>query len=311
MKAAVCTKYGPPEVLKIADVKKPAPKNDEMLVEVKASAVTQSDIFIRGSDIPLRVMIPMRLMMGIFRPRRRVIGLVFSGVVRETGTKIKRFKPGDEVYGMTGFNLGAYAEYACMKETDSIRGCVGQKPRKLSFEEATAAVYGGCLGLQYLDESLIGPGRDVLVYGASGTSGTIAVQYMRSLGAKVTAICSGRHSALVKSLGADRVIDYTKNDTLDEGMKFSFILDAVGGRKTSKLKENCVKALADGGKYASIDDAPLELKTEMLEKLTGLFESGKIKPVLDRTYTLDRIAEAHRYVEQGHKTGGVAITVAG
>jgi NADPH:quinone reductase-like Zn-dependent oxidoreductase len=309
MKAIICTKYGPPEVLQLSEVTKPAPKEDEILIEVKASAVTASDIFIRSSNIPLRFRIPMRLMIGIFKPRKKIIGLVFSGRVISAGPQIKRFSPGDEVYGMTGFNLGTYAEYTCIKETDSTTGCVSIKPQNISFEEATSAVYGGSLALQYMDMGNIKAKQNILIYGASGTSGTIAVQYGKYLGANVTAVCSGRHIDFIKSLGADQVIDYTNTDTLDDNTKFNFILDSVGKIKKSKLKDNCKKALLNGGKYVSIDNGALKLSSKRLDSLTGLIEKGKIKPVVDKIYPLEEIVEAHRYVEKGHKLGGVAITI--
>jgi NADPH:quinone reductase-like Zn-dependent oxidoreductase len=309
MKAIICTKYGPPEVLQLSEVTKPAPKEDEILIEVKASAVTASDIFIRSSNIPLRFRIPMRLMIGIFKPRKKIIGLVFSGRVISAGPQIKRFSPGDEVYGMTGFNLGTYAEYTCIKETDSTTGCVSIKPQNISFEEATSAVYGGSLALQYMDMGNIKAKQNILIYGASGTSGTIAVQYGKYLGANVTAVCSGKHIDFIKSLGADQVIDYTNTDTLDDNTKFNFILDSVGKIKKSKLKDNCKKALLNGGKYVSIDNGALKLSSKRLDSLTGLIEKGKIKPVVDKIYPLEEIVEAHRYVEKGHKLGGVAITI--
>lgn len=283
MKAIIYTKYGPPEVLQLAEVDKPVPKENEILIAIKASAVTASDIFIRSSNIPIRFRIPMRLMIGIFKPRKSIIGLVFSGIVESVGKEIKRFSPGDEVYGMTGFNLGTYAEYTCIKETDSTTGCVSIKPKNISFEEATSAVYGGSLALQYMDMGNIKTKQNILIYGASGTSGTIAVQYGKYLGAKVTAVCSGKHIDFIKSLGADYVIDYTITDTLDENIKFNFILDSVGKIKTSKLKDNCKKAL--------------------------LIENEKIKPIVDKIYPLEKIVEAHKYVEKGHKKGGVAITI--
>jgi len=309
MKAVICNKYGPPDVLQLAEVNKPVPKENEMLIQIKASAVTASDIFIRSSNIPIRFKIPMRLMMGIFKPKKPIIGLVFSGVVKSAGKEIKRFSPGDEVYGMAGFNLGAYAEYTCIKETDSTTGCVSIKPKNISFEEATSAAYGGSLALQFMDMGDITAKQNILVYGASGTSGTIAVQYGKYLGAKVTAVCSGKHLDFVKSLGADNVIDYTTTDTLDENTKFDFILDSVGKIKTSKLKDNCKKALLKDGKYVSIGNGALKLSSKRLDLLTNLIENGKIKPVVDKIYPLEEIVEAHRYVEMGHKKGGVAITI--
>ena len=309
MKAIVCTKYGPPEVLQLSEVAKPAPKEDEILIEVKASAVTASDIFIRSSNIPLRFRIPMRIMIGIFKPRKKIIGLVFSGRVISAGPKIKRFSPGDEVYGMTGFNLGTYAEYICIKETDSTTGCVSIKPQNISFEEATSAVYGGSLALQYMDMGNIKAKQNILIYGASGTSGTIAVQYGKYLGANVTAVCSGKHIDFIKSLGADQVIDYTNTNTLDDNTKFNFILDSVGKIKQSKLKDNCKKALLNDGKYVSIDNGALKLSSKRLDFLTKLIENEKIKPIVDKIYPLEEIVEAHEYVENGHKLGGVAIAI--
>jgi NADPH:quinone reductase-like Zn-dependent oxidoreductase len=309
MKAIVCTKYGPPDVLQLAEVDRPVPKEDEVLIEINASAVTASDIFIRSSNIPVKFKIPMRLMIGIFKPRKKIIGLVFAGRVNSVGKKIQRFSPGDEVYGMTGFNLGTYAEYACIKETDSTTGCVSTKPKNISFEEATSAVYGGSLALQYMDIGDIKPKQKILVYGASGTSGTIAVQYGKYLGANVTAVCSGKHMDFIKSLGADHVIDYTNTDALNDDVRFSFILDSVGKNKKSKLKDNCRKALLTDGEYVSIDNGALKLSSKRLDLLTGLIEKGKIKPVVDKIYPLEEIVEAHRYVEKGHKLGGVAITI--
>ena len=190
MKAIVCPKYGGPDVLELREVERPSPKDDEVRIRIMATAVTASDIFIRGSDIPLRYRIPMRLMLGITRPRKSIIGLVLAGEVVEAGRNTKRFKPGDQVYGLTGFGLGAYAEYKCMRETDSTHGCLALKPENLTYEESTVAAYGGLLALQYMEKGDIQPGQGVLVYGASGTSSTTAVQYAKHLGAVVTGVCS-------------------------------------------------------------------------------------------------------------------------
>ena len=310
MKAIVCPTYGPPEVLRLEDVAKPVPANDEVCIKVHATAVTASDIFIRGSQIPIRFMIPMRLMLGLTKPRKAIIGLVLAGEIESIGANIKRFKPGDQVYGLTGFGLGAYAEYKCMKETDSTHGCLALKPANLTYEEATVAAYGGLLALQYAAKGNIQPGQRVLIYGASGTSGTTAVQYAKYLGAEVTGVCSTANLELVKSLGADRVIDYTKEDSPGPGTQFDFMLDAVGKFKTSGLKVACRKALAPGGVYASIDDGNLLLDSRRLDLMRELVEAGHITPVVDRCYPFEQIVEAHRYVGAGHKRGGVAVTVA-
>jgi NADPH:quinone reductase-like Zn-dependent oxidoreductase len=310
MKAIICTKYGPPEVLQLREVEKPTPKDDEVLVKIHATAVTASDIFIRSSQIPIRFRIPMRLMLGLTKPRKSIIGLVLAGEIESIGRDVKRFRIGDQVYGLTGFGLGAYAEYKCMKETDSTHGCLAIKPINTSYEEATMAAYGGLLAFQYVEKGNIQRGQRVLIYGASGTSGTMAVQLANYLGAKVTGVCSSTNLELVKSLGAEAVIDYTKVDTLDPGVQYDFILDAVGKIKTSKLKVACKKALAPKGKYVSIDDGSLILDSKRLASIKELVEAGHIKPIIDKCFRFEEIVEAHRYVGKGHKTGGVAVSVA-
>ena len=309
MKAIICPKYGAPEVLQFKEVDKPTPKDNEVLIKIHATAVTASDIFIRSSNIPLRFLIPMRIMLGITKPRKAIIGLVLSGQIEAVGKSISRFKIGDEVYGLTGFGLGTYAQYKCMKEIDSFYGCLAIKPNNLSHEEATVAAYGGFLALQYMERGNIQPGQKVVVYGASGTSGTVAIQFAKYLGAHVTAVCSTSNLELVKSLGADEVLDYTKVDALATDVKYDFVLDAVGNRKTSKLKDACKKALTQNGKYVSIDDGSLLLDSKRLTSIKELVEAGHIKPVLDRCYQFNEIVEAHRYVEMGHKKGGVVVKV--
>jgi NADPH:quinone reductase-like Zn-dependent oxidoreductase len=309
MKAMVCTKYGPPEVLQIKQCKKPVPRKDEVLIKIYAASVTNSDIFIRSSNIPLRFLIPMRLMIGIKRPRNSIIGEVFSGEIEYAGSEIKRFKAGDQVYGLTGFSLGAYADYKCMKEIDSKQGCLAVMPGNIDFEEATAAAYGGLLAFQYSEKGNIKQGQKVLIYGASGTSGTIAVQYAKHRGATVTGVCSSSNIEFVKSLGADKVLDYTNQDSINKLEKYDFILDAVGKRRTSDLKIACKKALAPKGKYVSIDDGALLLESNRLNRIRELIESGKIIPINDKCYSFEQIVEAHKYVELGHKKGNVAITV--
>ncbi len=309
MRAIVCPRYGGPEVLELREVEQPSPKDDEVCIRIMATAVTASDIFIRGSDIPLRFRIPMRLMLGITRPRRPIIGLVLAGEIAFVGRDITRFKPGDQVYGLTGFGLGAYAEYKCMKEVDSKHGCLALKPANLTYEESTMAAYGGLLALQFMERGDIQAGQRVLVYGASGTSGTTAVQYAKHLGAEVTGVCSTANLELVRSLGADTVIDYTRVGALDPGDRYDFVLDAVGKAKTSRLKESCRASVPDRDKYVSIDDGDLLLDSGRLAAMRQLVEAGHIRPVVDRCYPLEAMPEAHRYVGGGHKRGGVAVTV--
>lgn len=309
MKAVICKKYGEPEVLKLVEVPKPVPNDNEVCIRIHATAVTNSDIFIRSSKLPFPIIIAFRLMIGIFKPRKSIVGLVYSGEIESVGKNIKRFKQGDCVYGITGFTLGAYAEYVCLKEKDSKKGCISLKPANLSHEEATMVAYGGLLAFQYLEKGNIQPGQKVLIYGASGTTGTLAVQIAKNLGAMVTGVCSTSNLEMVKNLGADYVIDYTKEDIVPAGVKFDFILDAVGKAKTSKLKDSCKKALSSNGRYVSIDDGALKNSSQRLKQSKEFAEAGYIKPVLDKIYPLEEIVEAHKYVEKGHKKGGVAISV--
>lgn len=309
MNGVVCKKYGPPEVLEQAEVDIPQPKENEIQITVKASAVTASDIFIRSSDLPLQYKIPMRLLLGIRRPRKKILGLVFAGVVESVGSQISRFAPGDRVYGMTGFRFGAYAQYMCLKEKDSKVGCISLLPKGISFEEATAAAYGGSLAFQYMDKTNIQKGQHILIYGASGTSGTMAVQYAKHLGARVTGVCSTKNLDLVKSLGADEVIDYTAVDGFEPGTSFDCILDSVGKMKSSPLKKSCMLSLKTTGKYISIDKGDLILSSKRLDQISELMVQGAVKPVLDSSYPLSQIVEAHRYVQKGHKRGGVAIII--
>ena len=310
MTAVVSDRYGPPEVLRVCQVPIPSPKPDEVRVRIIASAVTASDIFIRSAHVSARLQVPFRLMMGVTKPRHPILGFVFSGVIDQAGARTSRFAPGDAVYGGTGFRLGAYAEYRCMIETDSrTHGTLALKPSNLTHEEATAAAYGGLLALQYVDKGRVQPGDEVLIYGASGTSGTLAIQYAKSLGAHVTAVCSTKNLDLVRSLGADQALDYTRVNTPPEGASYALVLDCVGGLKSSPLKQACRKALAPDGRYVSIDDGNLELSSHRLEQITALIEAETLTPVVGATYPLDSIVDAHRFVEAGHKRGGVAVTI--
>ena len=309
MKAVVCTKYGPPEVLRLVQYKKPIPKDDEVLINIHATSVTNSDVFIRSSRVSWQLLIPMRLMMGITKPRKEIIGEVFSGIVTEIGSKITRFHVGDLVYGLTGYSLGAYAEYKCMKEADSKQGCLSIKPHNISFEEATSAAYGGLLAFQFLEQADVQPREKVLIYGASGTSGIIALQLAKHLQAEVTGVCSSRHISFIEELGADKTIDYTHDDEIGKLEVYDMVFDCVGKARSSALKEACKRALTNKGRYISIDDSALLLDSGRLDRVRELIENEKIKAINDRCYPLEQIVEAHRYVELGHKRGNVAITV--
>ncbi len=310
MKAVTCSKYGPPEVLRLIEVPIPSPRPNQVRVRVHAAGVTMSDIFIRSARVAPALRIPFRLMMGILRPRAPIAGFVFSGVVDRVGARTTRFKPGDEVYCTTGFSLGAYAEYRCMAETDSKNhGCLALKPNNITHAEATAAAYGGLLALQFCDIGDIKAGDDVLIYGASGTSGTMAVQYAKHLGARVTGVCGPNNVDFVTSLGADETVDYTKSDVLPENARFDFVLDSVGGTKSSPLKRTVKKALKPGGSYVSIDDSDMLLDSSCMDRIRDLVENEAIRPILGHTFPMEEIVEAHRLVESGHKRGGVAVTV--
>ena len=216
MKAVVCNKYGPPEVMQLKQCNKPHIKNDEVLIKIFAASVTNSDIFIRSSKVSLPLLLPFRLMIGITKPRNPIIGQVFSGIIEQIGPRITRFKPGDRVYGLTGLSLGAYAEYKSMKEINSKQGCIALMPENVSFEEATAVAYGGLLALQFLDKKELNKYSKILIYGAASTSGIIALQYLKYLGINITAVCRENKFQFVKSLGADKTLDYTRTESISD-----------------------------------------------------------------------------------------------
>jgi len=317
MKAVICTKYGPPEVLQLQDVKKPIPKENEVLIKIHATAVTASDCIIRGFNLPGDHKFPMkqivglmmRLYVGFTKPKKPILGLVLSGVIESHGKDIKQFKTGDQVYAMTGFSFGGYAVYKCMREKESKNGCLAIKPNNMSHEEAASVSYGGILSIHFMKKMNIQGGQKVLIYGASGAIGTVAVQIAKSLGAEVTGVCGSSNAELVKSLGADKVIDYTDDSSIKKLEEYDHILDAVGKNKKSNLKKASRNALKENGKYISVDDESLELRSEYLIQLTELCEAGKVKASTDSTYTLEQIVEAHRYVDQGHKKGSVVISI--
>jgi len=312
MKAIVCTKYGPPEVLQLAQVEKPVPKDNEVLIKVYAASVTVSDCFVRSGKVNILLWIPMRIFVGFRRPRHPVLGLELAGEIEATGKDVKRFKKGDQILAFTGKRFGAYAEYTCLPE-DGL--CMPQdsimtlKPSNVTYEEAAAAPSRGTLALYFLKKGNIQKEQKVLIYGASGGVGTFAVQLAKHFGAEVTGVCSTTNLELVRSLGADKVIDYTKEDFTKKGELYDFVFDTVGKRKSSKLKLLCKEALTPNGKYMSVDDERPKMPVEYLVSLKELIEAGKVKPFIDRCYPLEQIAEAHRYVEEGHKKGNVVITL--
>lgn len=301
MKAIVSTKHGSPEVLQLKEVEKPSPKENEVLIKVHAATVTQGDVMLRKLH-PLLV-IPMRLF-GV--RRKRIPGHEFAGEIESVGADVKRFRAGDRVFGTTtGLSTGANAEYVCLPEEWGA-GVLAIKPANMTYEEAAAVPVGGMTALYLLRKGNIRSGSKVLVYGASGSVGTYAVQLARyHFGAEVTGVCSTANIELVKSLGAGQVIDYTREDVTKNGQMYDVLFDAVGKLPSSQSKS----LLKENGSYLSIQTTTSE-KTENLVTLKELIEAGKIKAVIDRRYPLEGVAEAHRYVETGRKKGNVVITVA-
>jgi NADPH:quinone reductase-like Zn-dependent oxidoreductase len=312
MKAIVCTEYGPPDVLQLREVDKPVPRDNEVLLKVYAASVTVSDCLVRSGNVNVLLWIPMRLFVGFRRPRNPVLGLELAGEIEATGKDVKRFKKGDQIFAFTGRRFGAYAEYTCLPE-DGVRmpqdSIMALKPSNVTYEEAAAAPSRGTLALYFLKKGNIQKGQKVLIYGASGGVGSFAVQLAKYFGAEVTGVCSTANLELVRSIGADEVIDYTKEDLLKRGQLYDVVFDAVGKRKSSTLKSLLKKALTANGRYLSVDDETPKITVEDLILLKDLVEAGKIRPIIDRCYPLEGIVEAHRYVEEGHKKGNVVISI--
>lgn len=312
MRAIICTRYGPPEVLRLGEVADPVPKRNEVLIRIHATAVTASDGIIRRFEFP--VWHPTGLMMGLVfgfkRPRNPILGMVLAGEVESTGREVERFRRGDRVFGWTPKSpvrpqFGTYAELKCLPE-DSV---MASMPSNLSYEEAAAIPYGGLLASYYLGKGDIRDGQRILIYGASGSVGVSAVQLAKYCGARVTGVCSTSNLELVRSLGADDVIDYTRDDITNRADRYDLVFDAVGKKKSSELKLQSREALTAEGKWVSVDDGLAMATVKDLELLTELVEAGHLKPVIDRRYPLEQMVEAHRYVDQGHKKGNVVITV--
>ncbi|MET3290015.1 UNVERIFIED_CONTAM: NADPH:quinone reductase-like Zn-dependent oxidoreductase [Brevibacillus sp. OAP136] len=302
MKAIVCTKYGSPDVLEVREVEKPTPKDNEVLVKIHATTVTSGDCRVRAFNSPFLYWLPMRLFLGIRRPRMPILGVELAGIIEGVGRGVKRFSRGDEVYALNGMRFGAHAEYICLPEN----GVVAVKPANATFEEAAAIPFGGTTALHFLRKAKIQRGHRVLIYGASGAVGTSAVQLAKHFGAHVTGVCSAANAELVALLGANQIVDYIKEDFSKRDERYDIIFDAVG--KISK--SSCKKSLAPNGTYVTVNGQGIaKVCADDLVFLKGLMETGKLKAVIDRRYPLEDIAAAHRHVETGRKKGNVVITV--
>jgi 2-desacetyl-2-hydroxyethyl bacteriochlorophyllide A dehydrogenase len=325
MKAVVFKQYGGPEVLQIAEIEKPTPKHHEVLVKIHATSVTAEDPKMRGFDHPPLLKLPVGLMFGFKKPKKPVLGIEFSGTIEAVGDKVENYKIGDPVFGYSGLSFGAYAEYKCVSEN----GLMYFKPKNLSFEQSAILVNGPLSALAYLKKKgKVKKGDRVLVYGASGSVGTAAVQLAKYFGAHVTGVCSTKNVEMVKSIGADHVIDYTKEDFTKGNESYDILFDTVG--KTS-MKE-CTKLLKLEGKYlltefglshilammytslfkskkVIVASSNFYWKKEDLVFLKEIVEKGDFKPIIDKCFPLQKIIEAHKYVESGRKVGNVAILV--
>ena len=322
MKAIVYERYGPPEVLQLKEVEKPTPKDNEVLIETHATTVTSGDWRVRSLNVPVGFGLIMRLVFGVSKPKQPILGTELAGVVESVGKEVRKFKVGDQVFAFSDAAMGCYAEYKCMPQD----GAMALKPANLTFDEAAALSFGGATALDFLRRGKLQRGEKVLINGASGGVGTAAVQLARHFGADVTGVCSTANVELVKSLGASQVIDYTKDDFTRNGETYDIIVDTVGTAPFSRSKAS----LKQGGRLlmilAGLPDmlqipwvsmtsskqviaGPAATRAEDLRFLAGLAEAGEFKPVIDRRYPFERIAEAHSYVDTGRKKGNVIITL--
>ncbi|MBT8391586.1 MAG: NAD(P)-dependent alcohol dehydrogenase [Ignavibacteriaceae bacterium] len=304
MKAIIYTKYGKPDVLKLVEVEKPQPKDNEILIKIHAATVTSGDVRLRGSDFPPLFWLPARLIFGLFRPKKKILGHELAGVVECVGKNVTKFNIGDNVFGTTTMlTSGSYAEYICLPQ-EWKHGVIELMPKNINFKESAALPVGGMTAMFLLEKANLNKEQNVLVYGASGSVGSYAVQIAKQQGASVIAVCSSSNFDMVESLGADRAIDYKKEDYSFLKNKFDIVFDAVGKTTKSKAK----KVLKKGGAFVSVKMLTKE-KIQHLKRIKELAEKERLRPYIDKCFQLDEIVSAHEYVDQGHKKGNVVIEI--
>ncbi len=303
MKAVICTKYGTPEVLQIQEVSKPIPKDSQILVKIVATAVNSADVRVRSLDVKGFLKVVMRLVLGISKPRKPILGTVFSGVVESVGDKVSKFKEGDKVFGMTGFNFGTYAEYIAVNQNSNVI----KMPNNATFEEAVAIIFGGQTAIYFLDKAKIAEKSNpkILIIGATGSVGTAAIQIAKYYKADITAVCSFEGQKLIIELEVTNIILYDKEDFTKQTEKFDIIFDAVG----KSNRKQCEKLLNGNGIYKSVSSVNASETRQQLQLLKELFEKGAFKAVIDKTFQMDEIIEAHRYVDLGRKKGNVVLRI--
>jgi NADPH:quinone reductase-like Zn-dependent oxidoreductase len=328
MKAIIWTKYGSPDGLQLREVETPVPKENEALIKIHAAAVSRADTEFRRLKLPFLFAIPIRLYIGLFRPSRiKILGTEFAGEVVVTGKEVTQYQTGDQIYGYTGLGMGTYAEYICLSEKPSaLASVMSKRPLNITYEEAATVPFGGLEALHSLDRANIQHGQKVLIVGAGGSIGTYSVQLAKHYGAEVTGVDSGGKLDMLRSIGADHVVDYMRDDYTKNGQKYDVIMDTIGGSPFA----GSVRSLNENGTYLNVNPKMIHrlqmgwnkgrsnkkllsweagYTTKNLLRLKELIEAGAIKPIIDRTYPLEQIAEAHRYVDMDQKKGNVVITV--
>jgi len=303
MKAVICTKYGSPEVLQIREIPKPIPKDNEILVRIYASAVNSGDVRVRSLDVNGLMKVVMRMVLGFSKPRKPILGTVFSGVVDTVGNKVSKFKVGDKVFGMTGFNFGTYAEYIAINQKSNVI----EMPKNATFEEAVAIIFGGQTAIYFLEKAKIAakPNSKILIIGATGSVGTAAIQIAKHHKADITAVCSSEGLRLVNELGVKNAILYDKEDFTKQTEKFDIIFDAVG----KSNNKQCRNLLNKNGIYNSVSSGYASETIQQLQLLKELFEKRELRAVIDKTFPMREIIDAHKYVDRGRKKGNVVLKI--